>query len=130
MPVKRHRRQLTSFENSFTGKEAVDFLLILLPRLIFEGRQEFQTSFFITYLHSFSESNVFNDMLIILSSYLQFTKNPRFPAKCHDPSKSVTRAPVTSPIVPVTSQSGPMGLPPLRDTRHSNPFVQNFREDI
>ncbi|XGW10183.1 hypothetical protein V3C99_012011 [Haemonchus contortus] len=39
MPVKRHRRQLTSFENSFTGKEAVDFLLILLPRLIFEGRQ-------------------------------------------------------------------------------------------
>lgn len=39
MPTKRHRRQLTSFDDSFTGKEAVDFLMILLPRLIFEGRQ-------------------------------------------------------------------------------------------
>ncbi|KAK6024843.1 hypothetical protein OSTOST_09277, partial [Ostertagia ostertagi] len=34
MPIKRHRRQLTYFEDTFTGKEAVDFLLILLPRLI------------------------------------------------------------------------------------------------
>ncbi|VDL65473.1 unnamed protein product [Nippostrongylus brasiliensis] len=39
MPLKRHRRQLTYFEESFTGKEAVDFLMDLLPRLIFEGRQ-------------------------------------------------------------------------------------------
>ncbi|KJH49340.1 domain found in Dishevelled, Egl-10, and Pleckstrin [Dictyocaulus viviparus] len=39
LPVKRHRRQLTYFEDSFTGKEAVDFLMVLLPRLIFEGRQ-------------------------------------------------------------------------------------------
>ncbi|KAE9416305.1 hypothetical protein Angca_002448 [Angiostrongylus cantonensis] len=39
LPVKRHRRQLTYFEDSFTGKEAVDFLMVLLPRLLFEGRQ-------------------------------------------------------------------------------------------
>ncbi|VDM70342.1 unnamed protein product [Strongylus vulgaris] len=39
MPVKRHRRQLTYFDDSFTGKEAVDFLMVLLPRLILEGRQ-------------------------------------------------------------------------------------------
>ncbi|CAJ0606905.1 unnamed protein product [Cylicocyclus nassatus] len=39
MPVKRHRRQLTYFDDSFTGKEAVDFLMELLPRLILEGRQ-------------------------------------------------------------------------------------------
>uniref|UniRef100_A0A1I7XQI3 DEP domain-containing protein n=1 Tax=Heterorhabditis bacteriophora TaxID=37862 RepID=A0A1I7XQI3_HETBA len=39
MPLKRHRRQLTFFDNSFTGREAVDFLMVELPRLLLEGRE-------------------------------------------------------------------------------------------
>ncbi|ETN72368.1 hypothetical protein NECAME_18901 [Necator americanus] len=73
MPIKRHRRQLTYYEASFTGKEAVDFLMVLLPRLIFEGR-EVDRSNCITLLQKFvdqgfikkarpnpSEKDVFRD---------------------------------------------------------------------
>ena len=38
MPRKRHRRQFTYFEDSFTGKEAVDFALTILPKY-FPDRQ-------------------------------------------------------------------------------------------
>jgi hypothetical protein len=37
MPVKKHRRQLRVFEDTFTGTEAVDFMMSLLPNLPGEG---------------------------------------------------------------------------------------------
>ncbi|VDP24865.1 unnamed protein product [Onchocerca flexuosa] len=39
MPVKRHLRQLRIFENCFTGREAVDFMMNELPKIIHDGRE-------------------------------------------------------------------------------------------
>lgn len=39
MPVKRHRRQLRIFDDCFTGREAVDFMMNELPKFIHDGRE-------------------------------------------------------------------------------------------
>ncbi|KAK0406387.1 hypothetical protein QR680_018544 [Steinernema hermaphroditum] len=38
VPKKRHRRNLKSFDNCFTGRKAVDFLLEVLPELLDKDR--------------------------------------------------------------------------------------------
>lgn len=38
MPRKRHRRYLRSFDNCFTGEEAVEFLMNELPKLLSEKK--------------------------------------------------------------------------------------------
>lgn len=38
MPVKRHRRQLRVYDDCFTGREAVDFLMGELPKFIQDGK--------------------------------------------------------------------------------------------
>ncbi|KAE9553577.1 hypothetical protein FO519_003217 [Halicephalobus sp. NKZ332] len=38
MPLKRHWKLLWPYDNSFTGKEAVDFLLRVLPKLIINNQ--------------------------------------------------------------------------------------------
>lgn len=39
MPVKRHRRQLRIYDDCFTGREAVDFMMNELPKFIHDGRE-------------------------------------------------------------------------------------------
>ncbi|TKR79946.1 hypothetical protein L596_014092 [Steinernema carpocapsae] len=39
VPRKRHRKALWFYENTFTGQEAVDFLLEALPRIVDENRE-------------------------------------------------------------------------------------------
>ncbi|CAG9530020.1 unnamed protein product [Cercopithifilaria johnstoni] len=39
MPIKRHRRQLRVFDDCFTGREAVDFMMNELPKFIHDGRE-------------------------------------------------------------------------------------------
>ncbi|MCP9263626.1 DEP domain-containing protein 1A [Dirofilaria immitis] len=39
MSVKRHRRQLRIFDDCFTGREAVDFMMNELPKFIHDGRE-------------------------------------------------------------------------------------------
>ncbi|KAK6734680.1 hypothetical protein RB195_018083 [Necator americanus] len=112
MPIKRHRRQLTYYEASFTGKEAVDFLMVLLPRLIFEGR-EVDRSNCITLLQKFvdqgfikkarpnpSEKDVFRDnasLYVFVDDCALFgiSRTPRLvrTSSCHDESHRQSRTP-------------------------------------
>lgn len=39
MPLKRHRRKVFLYEDSFTGKEAVDFLMTELPKFYSEEKE-------------------------------------------------------------------------------------------
>uniref|UniRef100_A0A915PT49 DEP domain-containing protein n=1 Tax=Setaria digitata TaxID=48799 RepID=A0A915PT49_9BILA len=39
MQLKRHRRQLRIFDDCFTGREAVDFMMKELPKFIYDGRE-------------------------------------------------------------------------------------------
>ncbi|VDK27092.1 unnamed protein product, partial [Anisakis simplex] len=39
MPLKRHRRQLRTYEACFTGREAIDFLMNELPKFISEDKE-------------------------------------------------------------------------------------------
>lgn len=39
MQLKRHRRQLRTYDDCFTGREAVDFLMNELPKFISENEE-------------------------------------------------------------------------------------------
>ncbi|GMR36718.1 hypothetical protein PMAYCL1PPCAC_06913, partial [Pristionchus mayeri] len=58
MPTKKHWRQLRSFENSFTGKEATDFMLTILPGLL-PNKKEITRESCVSLLQKFADNNLF-----------------------------------------------------------------------
>ncbi|KAF8362578.1 let-99, partial [Pristionchus pacificus] len=58
MPTKKRWRQLRSFENSFTGKEATDFMITILPGLL-PNKKEITRESCVALLQKFADNNLF-----------------------------------------------------------------------
>ncbi|GMT14691.1 hypothetical protein PFISCL1PPCAC_5988 [Pristionchus fissidentatus] len=58
MPTKKRWRQLKSFENSFTGKEAADFMLSILPALL-PNKKEVTRESSVSLLQKFADQHLF-----------------------------------------------------------------------